>query len=599
MQLVPLRIEATLDDRRGSERRLTANIGDISGTFALGPVEVTVERTDERVSWTVANRGDVACDVRAVSLVFGVEASAPLRMFRHGYQSWSPCGVATFGVDTDPSAQAGVELVQATYHADQRTTRADELRSEWVTVVADAAGDAMLLGFDGGGEHDGTFRLRGSDQAHRDRAELCTEAFLGGARIEPGEQRVLHSVLMARGDAAEASVLLADWARHVGRAHRARVTAPFQIGWCSWYHYFGNITEAALRANLALSTDWPFELFQLDDGYQAAIGDWLLTNDTFPSKLDALAASIDAAGRTPGIWLAPFLVAPGSELFDRRPDWVAAYSGEGGGPLRTWWNPAWGGGDEGFLYGLDTTNPEVLAYLEDLARDLVDAGFQYLKLDFTFSPSADGVWTDRAMTPAQRVRAGFEAIRRGAGDDTFLLGCGAPLAPIVGLVDGVRIGPDVAPTWSIDPASALVPGYAAIEPATKHAYGNTLARSFMHRQLWLNDPDCVMLRTVDTDLTSEQARTWAHTVGVSGGMVLVSDDLALLDGDARAVLDEATELGRKSDADAAAGRPAIVPDLLDEQVPRRLCSATHELVVDPGDATSMLQRRQARRPTSR
>ena len=68
------------------------------------------------------------------------------------------------------------------------------------------------------------------------------------------------------------------------------------MGWCSWYHYFHNIDEAALDTNLALAGDWPFDVFQLDDGYQPSIGDWLRTNDTFDSDLDAIAARISAGG---------------------------------------------------------------------------------------------------------------------------------------------------------------------------------------------------------------------------------------------------------------------------------------------------------------
>ena len=66
-------------------------------------------------------------------------------------------------------------------------------------------------------------------------------------------------------------------------ASDARLGAPYQVGWCSWYHYFHRITEDALRANLARAADWPFDVFQLDDGYQAAIGDWLVTKESFPS----------------------------------------------------------------------------------------------------------------------------------------------------------------------------------------------------------------------------------------------------------------------------------------------------------------------------
>ena len=84
-----------------------------------------------------------------------------------------------------------------------------------------------------------------------------------------------------------------------------------------------------------------------------------------------------------------------------------------------------------------------------------------------------------------------------------------------------------------------------------NAWRNTLSRSFLHRRLWLNDPDCLMLRTDRTQLEPEQMRAWALAVGVSGGMALVSDDLALLGADARALLDEVVALGREADA----GRP--------------------------------------------
>ena len=82
-----------------------------------------------------------------------------------------------------------------------------------------------------------------------------------------------------------------------------------------------------------------------------------------------------------------------------------------------------------------------------------------------------------------------------------------------------------------------------------NAWRNTLSRSFMHRRLWVNDPDCLMLRAERTKLEPEQMRAWALAVGVSGGMALVSDDLSLLGADARSLLDEVLALGREADAD--------------------------------------------------
>jgi len=284
------------------------------------------------------------------------------------------------------------------------------------------------------------------------------------------------------------------------------------------------------------------------------------------------------------LWLAPFLVAPDSRTAREHPEWLAR--GFDGEPLVNMFNPPWGGGRDGLMYGLDTTRDDVREHLRSLAATLVAMGYEYLKLDFTFSPSFDGVWSDASFTPAQRVRAGFDAIRAGVGDDVFLLGCGVPLSNSVGVVDGNRIGADVAPAWSLGEVQSFLAGYDGTQPATRHAWASTAIRSFLHRRLWLNDPDCVMLRTRETALTPTAARTWARAVGVSGGMVLVSDDLSLLDAEARVVLDEAIELSRVADDAARTGAVAHAPDLLDGPEPTRLRSPAGEVIVDLDDGRS-------------
>lgn len=631
MELIPDRIAIEVDwAPAGTSASYEAGLTSVPARVGAGPLDVRLDGGQwPALTWSVANRSDEPVPVRSVSLVLRIEpAPDPLVMFRHGYQSWSPAGTATFGIDVDPSLRANVEFVQAVYHADQRRARQGELRSEWVTVLrggpaaptggqrAGRRGTTVLVGFEAGTDHDGTLRLRpgegGGDDAtrpsHRGRssAELWVEAFLGGAVLAPGEQRRLHGIVIDTADDEGSSELLAAWAARVGRRGAAKVNAPYQLGWCSWYQYFDGVTEAHLRDNLAAAAEWPFELFQLDDGYQAAIGDWLTTNHKFPSRLDALAEAVGRHGRSPGLWLAPFLAAPDSEVARAHPEWLvrrrpdpdvsegvhattAGAAGDPDGePLFVWWNPSWGGGRDGFMYGLDTTHPDVQEHLASLAAALVDAGFGYLKLDFTFSPSADGIYTDPSLTPAERVRAGFASIRRGAGDDTFLLGCGVPLANVVGLVDGSRIGQDVAPFWALPDSAEIVAGYRDVEPSTQHACINTMTRSWMHRRLWLNDPDCLMLRTADTGLSPAAARTWAHTVAVSGGMALVSDDLSRLGREERALLDEVETIGRKSDAAAATGDGPIVPDLLDGATPKRFEAARYRLEVNTVDGTSTL-----------
>ena len=536
----------------------------------------------ERWSWWIARDDAAPQAIRSASMVFRVvDVAGRLRMLRHGYQSWSPSDVAVFGEDQDRSRIPGsIELIRAINQADQRVVEVeDELRSEWLTVLVDDANEPVLVGFEGGDRHDGTLRLRTGQTG----TELWCEAFLGDAVFVDGERRDLHDVLIGTGASAEA--LLDAWASRVGRVNSARVSAGHQVGWCSWYHYFHDVTQNDIESNLGLSDDWPFDVFQVDDGFQSAIGDWLTTNEKFPDGLEAMAASIAARGRRPGLWLAPFLAAPDSRVAREHPEWLAR--GFDGEPLVNMFNPPWEGGRDGLMYGLDTTLPEVQEHLRSLATTLVAMGYTYLKLDFTFSPSFDGVWADRSFTPAQRVRAGFDAIRSGAGDDTFLLGCGVPLAHSVGVVDGNRIGADVAPAWSLSEEVPMLAGYSGTQPATRHAWAATATRSFMHRRLWLNDPDCVMLRAEQTDLSTDAARTWAQAVGVSGGMVLVSDDLALLGDAAHVLLDEAISLSRQADEAARRGQVATAPGLLETPEPTTLRSAAGEVVVELADGSSI------------
>jgi alpha-galactosidase len=516
-----------------------------------------IDVTEDDRGWTWSLTADAAGPVRAESFAIDAgPAGDDPRIFRHGYQSWSPSAVARLGVDTDPSSLPAPSLVRGMHHADPDPVRDPyELRSEQVVVVR-GAGAPIAFGFLGATEHDGTFRVRVRDG----RIEVTVEAFLGGAHLAAGETRALHPV--RRYEGGTASELLERWAADFGAAQSARVTAPYQVGWCSWYHWFHDITESALREQLALAGDWPFDVFQLDDGFQAAIGDWLDTNDKFPTAVDGIAASIRAAGRVAGIWIAPFLAGPTSEVATRHPDWLARHPATGD-PLRGMVNGGWGGA----VWTLDTTNPEVLAHLEHVGRSLVEAGYDYLKLDFTYAPSLPGAYADPSRTPAQRVRAGMDAVRRGAGDDAFILGCGLPIGQSVGVVDGMRIGPDVAPFWDVPATVWEGTGYGGVSPATVNAWRNTLSRSFMHRHLWLNDPDCLMLRDRETSLTPEQAERWAGAVGASGGMALVSDDLSLLDDRSRRILDDVLRAGRAADERARAGHPPRCADLLEADPP--------------------------------
>ncbi|PNQ05301.1 glycoside hydrolase [Mesotoga sp. SC_NapDC3] len=302
------------------------------------------------------------------------------------------------------------------------------------------------------------------------------------------------------------------------------------IGWCSWYHYFTDITFDELSKNVKLLAEIrdrekiDYRLVQLDDGYEKEIGDWLTTNSKFPD-LKEIASEIRGKGFKAGLWIAPFSASESSRLFNEHKEWFVKNSD--GNPRVAYrnWNKQ--------IFALDTTNPEVLLHLERLIKTIRSYGFDYLKIDFLFAGAIPGGRFNEFLTPVEAYRSGMQTIRAAAGDDCFILGCGAPLLPSVGYVDGMRIGSDTAPEWNGETMDIGV-------PSARYSLRNAYTRSFMHRRLWLNDPDTIVLR--NCGLTEEEKRVFALSVGLLDGMMLTSDDMSQVGRDGISLLKEAMQL---------------------------------------------------------
>jgi alpha-galactosidase len=493
---------------------------------------------------TLENRGDQAIVLEEIQpLVVAPPGGARVggeaanwSVFRNGYQSWS--GTRAYRLDEADADPIGAVLRESLTDVRHRAAgRAGVLRSDMATAIVDRAGGGALgVGFLDTRDFFGAIVV----DAPRGRLRRLAAVLDGdGVAIDPGQRLELPPLWLAAGTDGEG--LLAAWASAAGAAMRARVAAPAPIGWCSWYYYFTEVREADVIENLealsALRAKVPFSHALVDDGYQRAIGDWLEPNAKFPHGMRWLAQRIRDAGFEAGIWLAPFLVRPEARLFRERSAWLLRTPG--GRPRRACWNPMWSYRQP--AYALDTTRPDVLEWLEGLARTVVHQwGFRLLKLDFLYAAALPGVRFDRAATRAQALRRGLQAIRAGAGDDAFLLACGCPLAPAVGLVDGMRIGPDVAPHWADWRTRWLLRDRHGV--ATKHAIRNTLTRAFMHRRLWLNDPDCVLVRADHNQLTLDEVQTLAAAVGLTDGMLISGDRLRTLSDERRAVLEQAHAL---------------------------------------------------------
>jgi alpha-galactosidase len=538
---------------------------------------------------TIANRG--ADSVRLEAAIFevstGLAPSAPARFFKHGYQSWSASGGCDVGSPhTHPRATA--PLIIRVMHQSESTRPAEFPEadtSELFTIVESlsAAPERVLAGFIGAATSLSTLVVSSSEK-------IIARAILDEVTLAPGAHRELDPLFIAAaGNGESAARLAARWADAAGRWMNARVGAPFQRGWCSWYHYFHAITEDALRANIksleAMRAEFPLDLVQLDDGFQSALGDWDTTNAKFPGGLKKIAAEIRAAGFKAGIWTAPFLAARDARLMIDHPDWFIIHA-KTGEPLRAGYNPNWTTCDDAYAYALDASNPAFLAHLRQLFVKLTrDFGFSYLKLDFLYAAAAPGRRHDPNLTRGETLRHGLEAIRAGAGDDAFILGCGCPIGQAVGVVDGMRIGPDVSPFWGSTASGAG-------DPSTVYALDAIIARSFMHRRLWLNDPDCLMLRARETSLTADERAALAATIVASGGMLLISDDMSLLDTEAGKLFRTLAQIGARIDS-SAAREPVLALDLMATGDVRGLVAETEAgaiaMLLNRGDSPARVQ----------
>jgi alpha-galactosidase len=309
---------AGIDSLHWAEGRLAA------GSQRLGPFEVglALDSADysAQLEARVTNRSGAPIRLESVVLGFRwVEAGRELRFLRHGWQSWSYCGGRGLDDAGEPVFPSGPWL-RGMHHGSGVASpdRAGWHESDLVSAAEGPAG-ACLAGLLERGFATGLVYLRRDGKDLRIEVEARCEV-----PLTPGECIELEGVRIALGD--EAVRLLEDFADQLGAEAGARTSAPFQAGWCSWYQFFGAVSEADLLRNLEALTqarvEFPIDLVQLDDGYQRAIGDWLETNERFPRGLAPLAQEIRSAGFRAGLWLAPFCVVPESRLFDAHPEWL-------------------------------------------------------------------------------------------------------------------------------------------------------------------------------------------------------------------------------------------------------------------------------------
>jgi alpha-galactosidase len=494
--------------RTGARARWTARSG-------RSWLEVQVPAEGDVIEVQAGYRTEADDAFRRIVALAGAVTPAPDRTLVNGYDSWSYAGVRAASDPADSywgatlTTPAGALALQA-------------LTSErFTTRVACDAGTVVVAS-----EPAPTHHLVDRTWGHENHAATAVQHVAAGTEVvsEP-------VAITARTDPLLATEAVA--ALVPGRAWNG----PPALGWESWYHYATRISTGRVLENARLLRErfgdrQGFDLLQIDDGWQEANGAWW-PRERFPDDFGELVEEIHELGLRCGLWLAPFMVEPGAPgPGTDHEDWCV-------GDATSTVNLR----DRHGRWALDGSHPDVLDHLRRLGATVRAWGVDMVKVDFLYLGAQEGRRHDPSVTGTEALRRGLRAFVEPLGEDVYVLGCGAPMLPVVGICHANRIGHDLAvPVLGRaygQPLSDGWTGWHGIKAQARQA----AARWSMHGRWFHNDPEVVMAWGSDgrggpDGYTLDEAHTQAVVAALTGGPFLLADRLEALLPEERAVLED-------------------------------------------------------------
>lgn len=508
------------------------------------------------------NPGPLSLIIRTKPVGYGAVRPSPepgdLGFYSNGWQTWSYSG-AYSSKDTYRASQLG-PFVSPVYYSQGKPPKQKPglFTSDMFGILGDKTHrTGILAGFLSQKQHFGSLDAYIADPLY---PALSLWADGDSTFLNPGSLMTTDWAMIQFVDLDHPNPI-APYLEAVAREHQFKSShqwSPPTLGWCSWYQYEEDIDEECMQLNLhaakKMQSTIPIDLFQIDSGFQAAVGDWFNFSPGFPAGVASQAREIKSYGMRPGLWLSPFIVHSRSKLAREHRQWLlrsrlGLFANAG-----IFW--------KNINKALDLTHPDALEYVYSVIRTAVEQwGFDYLKLDFLYAAAVKGRYKDRTKTRAQVLRSGLEAIREAAGPEITLLGCGVPFGSAIGVFDSVRIGPDVNSNWKPN----FLANFSLIRqepnlPSVRNALQNIFSRAFFHHKWWNNDPDCLLVRP-DTNLTLAEVRSLATAIFFSGGSLILSDDLTGLPDDRLQIVNQLLPL---------VGEPPRVIDWFDSPRPHLL-----------------------------
>ncbi|MBP5267349.1 MAG: alpha-galactosidase, partial [Ruminococcus sp.] len=454
---------------------------------------VTTDKSveNQRVKLTVTNEdGVISASVTSVTPIellrlsaeFEYEFKSISRVFLNGYQSWTDSTEHQIngrlrGVDHIPKPIA--DKYAFSQYGDYTFTRYSLKKGVMHGFSYGYIRNYDVYDFIGSLNEDSGFTTIRTDcaagrvLAFKECSELHIENSFEGLKLYIG-----------RGSEDE---VFDKWFGLMGIAKR---DLPRIHGYTSWYKHYQDISEEILTKDLEQSDLGKDDIFQIDDGWQTAVGDWLSIDEKkFPSGLKAVTDRMAELGKgKAGIWLAPFVCEEKSELFKSHKDWLL--KDKNGRVVK-------GGSNWSGFYALDIYNEDFRAYLKEVFDTIINKwGFgRLLKLDFLYAacivPRKDKT---RGMVMADAIKL----LRELAGD-TAKHGFGVPLASVFGRVEYCRVGCDVSLDWDDKPYMKLM---HRERPSTRNCILNSVFRRQLDGRAFGCDPDVYLLRDTETTMTA-------------------------------------------------------------------------------------------------
>ena len=327
--------------------------------------------------------------------------------------------------------------------------------------------------------------------------------------LAPGERYTALDLIFPEGEENEVFDLWFE-----GMGVKALPAEP-KVGYTSWYNCYQNISEAQILRDLEGMKTLPVKphIFQIDDGFEPFVGDWLTVNETkFPNGLEPIIQKILDEGYQAGIWLAPFVAERDSKVYREHPEWFQYREGR-----RVFTGANWSG-----AFALDPYNPEVRDYVRRSVERFKAMGVTLFKLDFLYA----ACMISRPDKTRGEIMAETMDFPREVCGDCQILGCGVPLASAFGRVEYCRIGPDMSLSFNDKAFMRILHNE---RPSTLHTQRNTLYRRQLDGRAFRNDPDVFLLREENTTLSDEQKHTLAIVNALFGSVLFASDDFGAYD----------------------------------------------------------------------